>query len=972
MKKLISNYQFLTLLALLLFTSVSGLYAQVTVTGVVKEAASGSTLPGAAVIVQGTNYGTITDNYGVYTLTGVEEGATVVFSYVGYIEQTSVVDASAGNSVKIDASLDYETIGVEEVVVTFQLLGQTKAINEQLNADGNVAVVSEEKMKELPDANAAEAIGRISGISLQRSQGEGSKVVMRGLEPKFSNITVNGVKLPSNDPDDRSVDLSMISPEMLQGIEVFKSPTPDMDGDAVGGTVNLRINKAPEKPKVKLKVGSGYNELRSDFGDYYFSGSFSRRFIDNKLGLIVQANTERVNRSSDDIDTKYNQAEFYNPDTANYSTAFSGDIRVTEEIRKRNGVSANIDYQLDKGSISLYGFYNQTSRDIDQRRNQAREGSEIRNYVSRRHMETDVTSFMLNGDYAFGIVKADGNVSYAKTNNTSPSMYEGEWRITSDVFPQKADEWDIKSWFREADFAQDSVDTRRMEVNTRNISESNITAALNFAIPVNLSDNWSMTLKVGGKYNMLERIRDNNGAYNSWYYNGVNHGTDFPGVEYNSASGKHYIYNQSFFNDNYTPESINGFDFYNAYNVDKVVNFIDTYNNSANGYIENFEEKADNMEVTENLAAGYFMAKIKFKDIVTIIPGVRVENSDNTYNSYITQKFSDREGMQTSTPVSNSQNYTEILPHFHLKVEPAQWYKLRFSAAKTLARPNYNYVATSAFVNRAESSNKVDQGNPDLKHMTSMNYDLSMSFHSFKYGLFTVGAFYKDIENIFYPRDGYILHSDSLAAAYGWPDYKGITLNSYINSPEATVYGFEADVQTSLKFLPKPFNGFVLGANFTRLFSETTISGFDFDRGDGVFNPVTGSFDYPDEKNTLVERKISIPGQVDLIFNVSLGYEYKGFSMRLSGTHQGDYLDSPKLETEGLKDEYRLAFFRWDLAYKQKITKNIEFYFNVANLTNMIEETFISNYRFTNPLRTAYPEQVYTGRVFTYGLRFNF
>lgn len=973
MKKPIGNKRFLTILAIVLFTSVTSLFAQVTVTGVVKEAASGSTLPGAAVIVQGTNYGTITDNYGKYTLTGVEQGATIVFSYVGYIDQTSVVDASADNNVKIDASLDYETIGVEEVVVTFQLLGQTKAINEQLNADGNVAVVSEEKMKELPDANAAEAIGRISGISLQRNQGEGSKVVMRGLEPKFSNITVNGVKVPSTDPEDRSVDLSMISPEMLQGIEVFKAPTPDMDGDAVGGTINLRINKAPDAPKLKLKAGGGYNDLRSDWKDYYFSGSYSRRFMDNKLGVIIQGNTERVNRSSDDIRTSYKQV--FETDSLIPATYPSrGDIRVTEEIRKRSGFSSNIDYQLPKGSVSIYGFYNQTTRDIDRRRNQAVEASELRHYVEHREMKSDVTSVMLNGDYAFGILKVDGNVAYSKTNNNTPNYYEGQWRISGNAFsdPSLVDEYDIKNWFDLGNFNEENVATRRLELNKREIAEENVSAALNFELPFNLGDSWSLSLKFGGKYNQLDRIRNYGGDYNSWYFNGVSHGADFPGVVTGGSGSNLFIYNQTFFMNNYSSEEINGFKFHNAYDVDRVVNWIDTYNSPQNGYYKNFEESADNMDLTENILAGYFMFKLKYKKILTVIPGVRIENSDNVYNSYITEKF-DNYDNQTRELVTNKQQYTEVLPHFHLKFEPAQWYKLRFSAAKTLARPNYNYVATSAFVNRAESANEVTQGNPDLKHMTAMNYDLSMSFHSFRYGLFTVGGFYKDIQNIFYPRDGFVLHSDSLTAAYGYPQYQGITLNSYVNSPEARVYGFEIDLQTSLKFLPGAWSGFVFSANFTRLFSETTISGYKLEQGDPVFNPFTGTVEYPDQTNLLQERKTGIPGQVDMIFNLSAGYEFKGFSVRLSGAHQADYIEEPQLQTEGINDEYRLAFWRWDLALKQKITKNVEVYLNFANLTNMVEEKFISQHRFVNvPTSKAYPSTVFTGRTMTYGLRVNF
>jgi len=109
-------------------------------------------------------------------------------------------------------------------------------------------------MQELPDANAAEAIGRLPGISLQRDAGEANKVVVRGLSPKYVNVTLEGLKMPSTDMNDRSVDLSMIQTESLGGVEVNKSLRPDMDADAIGGTVNLRLAKAPDVPKGRLAI----------------------------------------------------------------------------------------------------------------------------------------------------------------------------------------------------------------------------------------------------------------------------------------------------------------------------------------------------------------------------------------------------------------------------------------------------------------------------------------------------------------------------------------------------------------------------------------------------------------------------------------------------------------------------------------------------------------------------------------------
>ena len=135
----------------------------------------------------------------------------------------------------------------EEVIVTAMMRGQRAAINSQLNAGGIVNVVSEEQIQELPDANAAEALGRLPGISLKRSGGEAQSVVLRGLNEKFSQIQLDGVPIPPTSAGSRGVDLSLFSINSLAGIEVTKALTPDMDADAIAGSVNLVTRKASSK-----------------------------------------------------------------------------------------------------------------------------------------------------------------------------------------------------------------------------------------------------------------------------------------------------------------------------------------------------------------------------------------------------------------------------------------------------------------------------------------------------------------------------------------------------------------------------------------------------------------------------------------------------------------------------------------------------------------------------------------------------
>ena len=270
------------------------------VSGLVIDEAEGAPLPGANIYIEGSGTGTVSDVDGLFLLNNADAGEQVlIVSFLSFETQRIPVQVEAGAVATVNVSMAPEAFMGEEVVVTAQALGQAKAINQQLNAESIANIVSADRIQELPDVNAAEAIARLPGIAINRSGGEGQKVVIRGMEPKFAAITVNGVSLPSNSGTDRSVDLSLISPELLDGIEVFKSPLPDMDAEAVGGTVNLRLRKAPKELKLLAKVLGGFNELNNDYGDYKGVLQLSKRLLDNKLGFVVQGGIERFNRSGD-------------------------------------------------------------------------------------------------------------------------------------------------------------------------------------------------------------------------------------------------------------------------------------------------------------------------------------------------------------------------------------------------------------------------------------------------------------------------------------------------------------------------------------------------------------------------------------------------------------------------------------------------------------------------------------------------
>jgi hypothetical protein len=319
--------------------------------GIVKDAQTGEILPFANVIVKGTSLGCAADKEGNYSISNIPVGSyTILAKYIGYVEEEIKVDIKEGKALNQNFSLKPEGIVGETVVVTGQASGQLQAINEQLNSIAIKSVVSLAKIQELPDANAAESVGRLPGVSLMREGGEGSKVVIRGLSPQYNQVTIDGVELSSNvasgnnltstDWDkqdasgnslgDRGADLSMVSSNMLGGIEVIKSITPDMDAAVLGGVVNFDMRKAApvtgEKlgslvPSFEIVSQGGYNALKDTRNDYKFAGSVENRFFDNSFGIFAQGTAEKRNLSDNELSVNYDltvkRSSDQNPDEPN-------------------------------------------------------------------------------------------------------------------------------------------------------------------------------------------------------------------------------------------------------------------------------------------------------------------------------------------------------------------------------------------------------------------------------------------------------------------------------------------------------------------------------------------------------------------------------------------------------------------------------------------------------------------------------
>jgi len=384
-----------------------------TISGTIVDKGSGDALPFANVQLEGTSIGASTTVEGEYIIHQIPAGNyNLITTYIGFKEQAKPVTVVAGSTVKVDLELEYAAFQGEEVVVTAQASGQMGAINQQLNSNTIKNVVSAARIQDVPDVNAAESVSRLPGISLIRSGGEGQKVAVRGLSPKYNVTMVNGVRMQSTDRNDRSVDLNMIAPNILSGIEVTKALTADMDADAVGGTVNLKIGKAAEGLHGNFSVQGGYGSQGKTFGNNRATGFLSNRFFNNKLGVQVSGYLDHYALNEEAV-----LEDDFIPIDLNSVTISD---KVTD--RQRAGGSLVFDYQFKNGSLLMNNFISNLHQEqIEQQNSLELIGNQWKAYARDSEQSNTVISNALQGEFDFSFFSMDFSVSNSISKQFLPS-----------------------------------------------------------------------------------------------------------------------------------------------------------------------------------------------------------------------------------------------------------------------------------------------------------------------------------------------------------------------------------------------------------------------------------------------------------------------------------------------------------------------------------------------------------------------
>lgn len=955
--------------------------------GTVSDKLSGDPLPGANVLLEGTSLGAASTLEGGYIIRQVAPGDyNMVVKYIGYKETKIPVTVESGKTVQVNVELEYVTIEGEEVLVTSQASGQIEAINQQLSSNTIKNVVSSEQIQEIPDVNVAESVARLPGISLIRSSGEGQKVTIRGLSPQYNVMMVNGVRMQSTDRDDRSVDLNSIAPEILSGIEVTKALTADMDADAVGGTVNLKIGKAQQE-FYKFSAQGGYASLdnTNPYGNYRFSGLLSNRYFEDKLGVQLSGYIDKYNRNSDELTATYVTDE-EEITVGGLIPVYLERVEIYDKVTDRQRVGGNLvfDYQFSNGSLILNSFISSLNQDQIEQQNYFTPGLDWRGYAVDREFTNTVYSSAFQGEFEFFNIGTDFSLSYSGTKQNNP----GDLRM--DIRPGSGGTVGLSSTVPDLKTLSPSTFLNSVTVLTankistgtstliRDVNESALSAVLNFNIPFAFSDFLSGNFKLGGKY--IHNTRDNDETQL-----GVDTDRSGPAGPFNDllktvwpelgiASDATFLAAGLFNDPNYDVgnflsgnEGISGNIFYNLVSIEKIHHMEELATQYGYYKPSPLESSQYDYNYTRNFGAFYASAEVKLGKYVSLFPGIRYEKYDYDYTADSTKVFN-----RNTTTDPNEYYYDNAtihwdstksenwFPQIQLRVKPTDWLDVRLASTRSIIYPDYRAVSPYLFVDTYPTIPVLRLGNPYLKPALTQNYDIYVSVYENSIGLFTAGFFYKEIDDLIVPIEYFTNNSALIHYRYILPKAGSKTeVHTWTNLDKTSyVRGIELNWQTHFWYLPSFLSGFVLNINYTHIKSVTYYP-YYYTKRTGT--PPIFTFTQVDTLRT--GKLIDQPND---IMNVTLGYDVGGFSARLTFSYTDNVLRLADPTYEEL-DSYTAAYYRWDFTAYQNLpwVDGLQLFLNLTNIGNRPDREY------TSVLEKLSSVQYY-GRAADLGIRYTY
>ena len=910
--------------------------------GQVTDASGQASFEGAIVRIDEIGRTATTDRFGNYRFNNLTTGTYgVTVSYIGTPGTSSTVQIPAtGATVNFQVGEDvaYE----DNIIVVGQKAAQASSLNQQRASGAILTVIDSDGLGNFPDTTVADSLQRAAGISVETDQGEGRYVSIRGLNTDLISSSINGVRTPSPE-DRRGVMLDGVPSDLLDGIEIQKSLTPDVDADSLGGVINLKTTSAFDRKDkyARLKLEGTYNEISetiSPKGTLTLSDTWKDTF-----GAALSLSYQKLN-----IETHNNQIEEWGVDEESGEFIPNDDYeqRWYDIQRERIGVVANFDWRLNESTdLYLRTLFNRYEDDEDRNKFEVREFDEEiiaadADSVSIRRGEVDaearqrkeireIQTYSVGGKTLTGPWTVEYQGSYAFATEDDSDNHDARFRSG----PEQRDS-DVGSITLDYSDPQQPVlsglalgflqDPSNYELDVLEI-EDTINEDTEYALQLDIArdsmlGNTPVEWKVGAKYRDRNKFRDQNFAY----YEPDEDVALIDFIEADAEIENWRLANRMFrwpdadltrsLRDGFAPGG-----------------FVDGEFQAEDSLIDS---TVGDFDIDEKILAGYAMGTFELGK-TTVTAGVRVEDTQTDLSGFFLEEGDDLEDFVV-TERNISKSYTDVLPSVNVRHNFTENLVGRAAYYAAVVRPTFGDIAPRAFLN--DDRDELELGNPNLDAYDANNYDLSLEFYPTRLSVVSVGLFYKEISDGIFPVEFDIEDvPDSVDLSFlPQATIDGLDeVSTFINVEESRIFGAEFSVVQNLGDLTDALDGFLISGNLTLSDSEASLA-------DG--------------------RQVRFLKQADTVGNVQIGYDKGKWDLRLSANYRGNYLD--ELFEEDL-DRFADDRLLVSASAKYKVSKQLQLYVEGKNLLDEPEY-----YYFGDESRLSQYDEF--GSSFVFGARFTY
>jgi TonB-dependent receptor len=772
------------------------------ISGTLKDPA-GAALSGARIELQPGARAVSSDTQGSFLLPNVAPGAyTLKISYVGFETMTKSIVVIAGQSLTVEKTLMLGSSN-QQVVVSAIVEGDAAAINEQRVSENILDVQTDAQIASLPNANIADALGRMPGVTLQRNEGEGQYVQIRGTEPRLSNTTIDGVIVPGPDPQVRQVDLDTIPADLVGSVAINKTLSANQDGDAIGGSVDLRIKQATsDKPTLMVEGMDGYTPIDNGRKAFTIDSSAGFRFGPNmqgskRFGLMLGYSYDYNGRGIDDVEPV--------PDYDGPNGTFTYDnIYVQQYLydRTRYGTAGALDYKLNENSdLYVHGLFS-NFRDFGQKYAYQLALDDNPKYkTSVRRPNLQVEDLAIGGNQIFSHAFLRYQVAIAHSRFGGAAGNPGaEFKVAkhstvgddcdyaagpSRYRPQYTCDVAGNAVLDPTQYFEDTID-----LTFGQATQLNLQASGSLGVNYHLGSHFS-TLEFGGQFRNEHKGQD---AYSPEYDSNNNNAMS----QYLGSFTNNHFYGGS-------------------YRLGPVTSFeaitSDLANNPMNFTLDegttHLQSDASNYNLQERVSAGYVMNTIEFGRF-HLQTGLRIEGTVTSNTGYLVVN-DDNGNYVSTTPQYGSGSYTNPLPSVQLRYRIDSNSDLRAVYGRGISRPDPYQLVPYITQDQSTDPYTINVGNPALVAEHANDYDILYERFLPSIGMIEAGYFYKQITKPIFFTDTYVPATGSHLSEV----YAGDHLLQEVNGDHAWVQGIELAYQQHLTFLPGVLRGARINANLT-------------------------------------------------------------------------------------------------------------------------------------------------------------